>query len=317
MKAVRIHEYGNAEVLRYEDAPEPTVGDDDVVIKVMGTSVNPVDWKIREGHLKGLITYEMPFIPGWDVSGVVHAVGPKASVFKVGDEVYSRPDIGRNGTYAEYVAVRESEVARKPKTISHLEAGSLPLAGITAWEAIVAVGMVAGGQRVLVHAASGGVGSLAVQIAKACGAFVIGTASGVNRELVESLGVDEFIDYQTQNLATATKDIDVVFDTIGGSTQDDSWSVMAKGGILISIVSQPSEEKAKEMGVRSSYLFIGPNVDALNELAALVDSGQLHPVIAAEFALEDVKLAHALSESGRAKGKIVLRVGSQPTQANV
>jgi NADPH:quinone reductase-like Zn-dependent oxidoreductase len=317
MKAVRIHEYGNAEVLRYEDAPEPTVGDDDVVIKVMGTSVNPVDWKIREGHLKGLITYEMPFIPGWDVSGVVHAVGPKASVFKVGDEVYSRPDIGRNGTYAEYVAVRESEVARKPKTISHLEAGSLPLAGITAWEAIVAVGKVAAGQRVLVHAASGGVGSLAVQIAKACGAFVIGTASGVNRELVESLGVDEFIDYQTQNLATATKDIDVVFDTIGGSTQDDSWSVMAKGGILISIVSQPSEEKAKEMGVRSSYLFIGPNVDALNELAALVDSGQLHPVIAAEFALEDVKLAHALSESGRAKGKIVLRVGSQPTQANV
>lgn len=317
MKAVRIHEYGNAEVLRYEDGPEPTVGDDDVVIKVMGTSVNPVDWKIREGHLKGLITYEMPFIPGWDVSGVVHAVGPKASVFKVGDEVYSRPDIGRNGTYAEYVAVRESEVARKPKTISHLEAGSLPLAGITAWEAIVAVGKVAAGQRVLVHAASGGVGSLAVQIAKACGAFVIGTASGVNRELVESLGVDEFIDYQTQNLATATKDIDVVFDTIGGSTQDDSWSVMAKGGILISIVSQPSEEKAKEMGVRSSYLFIGPNVDALNELAALVDSGQLHPVIAAEFALEDVKLAHALSESGRAKGKIVLRVGSQPTQANV
>jgi NADPH:quinone reductase-like Zn-dependent oxidoreductase len=317
MKAVRIHEYGNAEVLRYEVAPEPTVGDDDVVIKVMGTSVNPVDWKIREGHLKGLITYEMPFIPGWDVSGVVHAVGPKASVFKVGDEVYTRPDIGRNGTYAEYVAVRESEVARKPKTISHLEAGSLPLAGITAWEAIVAVGKVAGGQRVLVHAASGGVGSLAVQIAKACGAFVIGTASGVNRELVESLGVDEFIDYQTQNLATATKDIDVVFDTIGGSTQDDSWSVMAKGGILISIVSQPSEEKAKEMGVRSSYLFIGPNVDALNELAALVDSGQLHPVIAAEFALEDVKLAHALSESGRAKGKIVLRVGSQPTQANV
>jgi NADPH:quinone reductase-like Zn-dependent oxidoreductase len=317
MKAVRIHEYGNAEVLRYEVAPEPTVGDDDVVIKVMGTSVNPVDWKIREGHLKGLITYEMPFIPGWDVSGVVHAVGPKASVFKVGDEVYTRPDIGRNGTYAEYVAVRESEVARKPKTISHLEAGSLPLAGITAWEAIVAVGKVAAGQRVLVHAASGGVGSLAVQIAKACGAFVIGTASGVNRELVESLGVDEFIDYQTQNLATATKDIDVVFDTIGGSTQDDSWSVMAKGGILISIVSQPSEEKAKEMGVRSSYLFIGPNVDALNELAALVDSGQLHPVIAAEFALEDVKLAHALSESGRAKGKIVLRVGSQPTQANV
>jgi NADPH:quinone reductase-like Zn-dependent oxidoreductase len=310
VKAVRIHEYGNAEVLRFEDAPEPTVGDDDVVIKVIGTSVNPVDWKIREGHLKDLIPYKMPFIPGWDVSGVVHAVGRNAFVFKVGDEVYSRPDIARDGTYAEYVAVRENEVALKPKTISHLEAGSLPLAGITAWEAMVTVGKVTAGQRVLVHAAAGGVGSLAVQIAKSRGAFVIGTASGVNRTLVESLGVNEFIDYQTQDLASATKDIDVVFDTIGGSTQEESWSVLAAGGILISIVSPPPEEKAQQVGVRSSYLFIGPNVAALNELAVLVDSGQLHPVIAAEFALQDVKLAHALSESGRAKGKIALRVGS-------
>jgi NADPH:quinone reductase-like Zn-dependent oxidoreductase len=310
MKAVRIHEYGNAEVLRYEDAPEPTVGDDDILIKVIGSSVNPVDWKVREGQMKDLIPYNMPFIPGWDVSGTVQGLGSRVSAFKVGDEVYSRPDIARDGTYAEYVAVRENEVALKPKTISHLEAGSLPLAGITAWEAMVTVGKVAAGQRVLVHAASGGVGSLAVQIAKSRGAFVIGTASGSNREMVESLGVDEFIDYQTQDLPTATKSIDVVFDTIGGSTQDESWAVMATGGILISIVSAPSEEKAKEMGVRSSYLFIGPNVAALNELAILVDSGQLRPVIAAEFALEDVKLAHAHSESGRARGKIVLRVGS-------
>lgn len=310
MKAVRIHEYGDADVLRHEDAPEPVCGDDDVVIRVMGTSVNPVDWKIREGHLKEMIPYSFPFIPGWDVSGVVHAVGRNAKAFKIGDEVYSRPDIARDGTYAEYVAVRENEVAHKPKSISHLEAGTLPLAGITAWEAMVTIGGVTEGQRVLVHAASGGVGSLAVQIAKSRNAYVIGTASATNRELVQSLGVDEFVDYEAQDLQAATKEIDVVFDTIGGATQDDSWSVLAPGGILISIVSQPSEEEARKRGVRCSYLFIGPNVDALNGLAALVDSGRVRPVVGAEFALQDVKLAHALSESGRAKGKIALVVGT-------
>lgn len=252
MKAVRIHEYGNAEVLRYEDAPDPVCADDEVVIRVIGTSVNPVDWKIREGHLQGMITYTFPFIPGWDVSGVVHAVDRNVTSFAIGDEVYSRPDITRDGTYAEYVAVRENEVARKPATISHLEAGTLPLAGITAWEAMVTVGAVTEGQRVLVHAASGGVGSLAVQIAKSRNAYVIGTASAANRELVESLGVDEFIDYTSQDLETATKDIDVVFDTIGGTTQDSSWSLLRPGGILISIVSQPSEERAEELGVRRS-----------------------------------------------------------------
>jgi NADPH:quinone reductase-like Zn-dependent oxidoreductase len=310
MKAVRIHEYGNAEVLRYEDAPDPVCGDDEVVIRVIGTSVNPVDWKIREGHLQGMITYTMPFIPGWDVSGVVHAVGRSATSFTIGDEVYSRPDITRDGTYAEFVVVRDNEVAHKPKSISHVEAGTLPLAGITAWEAMVTVGGVTDGQRVLVHAASGGVGSLAVQIAKSRNAYVIGTASEGNRELVESLGVDEFIDYTTQDLQTATKDIDVVFDTIGGTTQDSSWSLLRPEGILISIVSQPSEERAKELGVRSSYLFIGPNVAALNGLAELVDSGKLRAVVGAEFALRDVQRAHALSESGRAKGKIALVVGS-------
>lgn len=308
MKAVRIHEYGAADVLRYEEAPKPAVGAADVLIRVVGTSVNPVDWKIRQGHLKDMIPFHMPFIPGWDVSGVVHAVGEKVAKYKVGDSVFSRPDITRNGTYAEFVSVREVEVARKPATISHIEAGVLPLAGITAWEAMITVAKVAAGQRVLIHAAAGGVGSLAVQLAKSRGAYVIGTASAGNRALVESLGVDEFIDYRTQRLQDAAKNIDVVFDTIGGRTQEESWSVMAPGGILVSIISNPSEDQAKRLGLRSAFMFIKPNAPALEQIAQLVDSGKLRPLIGAEFALEDIKRAHALSESGRAKGKIALYV---------
>lgn len=309
MKAVRIHAYGDADVLRYEDAPEPVTEPDDLLIRVVGTSVNPVDWKVRQGYLKAMIPYPMPFIPGWDVSGVVEAVGARATRFKVGDCVYARPEISRNGTYAQFVAIRESEVALKPRTISHIEAGVLPLAGITAWEAMISVANVAPGQRVLVHAAAGGVGSLAVQFAKVRGAHVIGTASASNRELVESLGADEFIDYRSQVLREATKDIDVVFDTIGGRTQDESWSVMASGGILVSIVSDPAQAKAKPPGLRSAYLFIKPDAAVLEQIAALVDGGKVRPIVGAEFALEDIRAAHALSESGRSRGKIALYAG--------
>jgi len=309
MKAIRIHAYGDASVLRYEDAPQPAVGDNDVLIRVVGTSVNPVDWKIREGHLEAMIPYPMPFIPGWDVSGVVEAVGKKATKFKLGESVFSRPDIARNGTYAEFVSILESEVARKPATISHIEAGVLPLAGLAAWESLVTVAKVGPGQRVLVHAAAGGVGSIAVQLAKARGAYVVGTASAANRALVESLGVDEFIDYRTQRLGNATKGIDVVFDTVGGAAQQESWAVMAAGGIQVSIVSEPSAELAAKRGVRGAFVFIKPDALALEEMATLVDGGRLRPIIGAEFALEDIKRAHALSESGHSIGKIAVYVG--------
>jgi NADPH:quinone reductase-like Zn-dependent oxidoreductase len=309
VKAVQIHEYGTAAGLRYADVADPIVNDDDILIRVIGSSVNPVDWKIRAGHMKDLIPFQMPFIPGWDVSGVVESIGNSVSSFSIGDSVYARPDITRAGTYAELISVRESEVARKPRTISHIEAGVLPLAGITAWEAIVTVGQVSEGQRVLIHAASGGVGSLAVQIAKARGAYVIGTASGKNRELVESLGVDEFVDYTAQPFQDTAKDMDLVFDTIGGSTQDDSWSTIKPNGMLVSITSTPSDDIARQHGVRSAFVFIGPNAAALNELTALIERGSLRPIVGAEFALPDIRRAHELSETGRATGKIALYIG--------
>jgi len=309
MKAVRIHAYGDANVLRYEDAPMPDIGPDDVLVRVVAASVNPVDWKFREGYLKQMLPPQFPITLGWDVSGVVDAVGKNVSRFKVGDAVFSRPDIKRNGTYAEYAAIREDELARKPQTISHVEAATLPLAGIAAWEAIITTAKVAAGQRVLVHAASGGVGSIAVQLAKSRGAYVIATTSEKNRALVKSLGADEVIDYRTRKFNTAVGDVDAVLDTIGGPVQEASWSVLKPGGILVSIISTPSEEKAKALGVRSAFLFIGPSAAILMQLAELVESGKLRPLVGAEFALKDIAKAHALSQSGHAVGKIALYVG--------
>lgn len=309
MKALRIHAYGNADVLRYEDAPMPDIAPDDVLVRVVAASVNPVDWKIREGYLQQMIPYQFPLTLGWDVSGVVEIAGDRVTRFKPGDAVFSRPDITRNGTYAEYVAIRESELAHKPQTISHVEAATLPLAGIAAWESIVTTAQVKAGQRVLIHAASGGVGSIAVQIAKARGAWVIATTSEKNRALVQSIGADEVIDYRTQKFQEVVCDVDAVLDTIGGQVQEASWQVLKPGGILVSIISTPPEEKAKALGVRSAFLFIQSNAAILAQLAEMVESGKLRPLVGAEFALQDIAKAQALSQSGHAVGKIALYVG--------
>lgn len=309
MKAVRIHQYGGREVLSIDEIPVPEIGPDEVLVRVVAASINPVDWKVRAGYLAQMIPHQMPLTLGWDVSGVVAASGSQVAQWQVGDAVYARPDLARNGTYAEFVAIRANECARKPRTISHVEAASLPLAGITAWEAMIDTAGVQAGQRVLVHAGSGGVGSLAIQLVKAAGATVIATASGRNRALVESLGVDQFVDYTTTKVADAVEPVDAVFDTIGGEVQEASWSLLKPGGIQVSIISPPDEAKAAAMGVRAGFVFIGPNAPVLDKLSGMVDGGRLRPIVGAEFALEDIAAAHALSESGRAVGKIVLYVG--------
>lgn len=309
MKAARIHAYGDPSEIRIEDAPLPTLNDDDVLIRTVATSVNPVDWKIRKGYLKSYIPYEMPLIMGWDVSGIVEKTGAAVTKFKPGDAVYSRPDIRRNGAYAEFIAVRESEIAFKPATISHIEAASLPLVSITAWESLFTTANLTSGQRVLIHAGAGGVGSIAVQLAKARGAHVTATASAAKLALVKSLGADEVIDYRSQDFASVAKDMDVVFDTLGGEVQEKSWSVLKPGGMLVSITDRPSEERAKAEGKRAGYVFIDPNAAILTELARMVDAGQVRPVIGAEFGLNDTAKAQELSETGRATGKIVIYVG--------
>lgn len=309
MKAVRIHQYGGREVLSHDEIPVPEIGPDEVLVRVVAASINPVDWKVRAGYLAQMIPHQMPLTLGWDMSGVVAAIGSQVTQWQVGDAVYSRPDLARNGTYAEFVAIRAHECARKPRTISHVEAASLPLAGITAWEAMMDTAQVQAGQRVLVHAGSGGVGSLAIQLLKAAGATVIATASSRNQALVESLGVDQFVDYTTTKVVDAVEPVDAVFDTIGGEVQEASWALLKPGGIQVSIISPPDEARAASMGVRAGFVFIGPNAPVLERLAAMVDAGRLRPVVGAEFALEEIEAAHALSESGRAVGKIVLYVG--------
>ena len=310
MKAVRIHGFGDASVLTLEEIPVPDVGEEDVLIRVVAAGVNPVDWKIREGHLKDVVAHRLPLTLGWDASGVVESVGRSVRRLRSGDVVYTRPDIVRDGAYAEYIAVRESEVALRPTTISHVEAASLPLAGITAWEAIVNVGQVSAGQRVLIHAAAGGVGSLAVQLAKWRGAEVIATTSARNADFVTFLGADTVVDYQKENVAKSLRGIDVVFDTVGGQVQQDSWATLKPGGLLVSIVDLPPEAEARARGVRSAFVFIQPSRTILDQLAGLVDVGQVRPLIGAEFALRDAAAAQRLSQSGRARGKIVMYVGA-------
>jgi NADPH:quinone reductase-like Zn-dependent oxidoreductase len=309
MKAARIHAYGASSEIRIEDAPIPALQPDEVLIRVVATSVNPVDWKIRKGFLKTFIPYEMPLIMGWDVSGIVEKTGTAVTRFKPGDAVYSRPDIKRNGAYAEYIAVREAEVAVKPATVSHVEAASLPLVSITAWEALFTTAGLSKGQRVLIHAGAGGVGSIAVQLARAKGAHVTATASAGKAALVHSLGADEVIDYHAQDFSTVARDMDVVFDTIGGEVQDKSWGVLKTGGMLVSITAQPSEDRAKAEGKRAGHVFIGPNAAILKDLGEMVDLGQVRPLIAAEFGLNDTAKAQDFSETGRATGKVVIYVG--------
>jgi len=308
MKAIRIHQYGSNDNLRYEDVPLPEISTDDVLVKVYYAGVNPVDWKIREGYLQALIPYDLPFTLGWDVSGVVEAVGENVSNFKVGDEVYSRPDIARNGTYAEYVAIKNTELAFKPNTIDHAHAAGLPLAGLTAYQALFDIAKLEAGQSILIHAASGGVGSLAVQMAKIVGAHVIGTASAKNRDFLLEIGVDEFIDYQSENFETVISNVDVVFDTVGGDTQAKSLGIIKKGGMLVSIVEQPSAEKAAELNINAEFLFIDPNAEQLTQIAKWVDNGQLVNHIDKIFPLQEAAQALELSQAGRVRGKVIIKV---------
>jgi NADPH:quinone reductase-like Zn-dependent oxidoreductase len=309
MKAVRFHSYGAPDVLVYEDVPKPEPAAGEVLVKVHAASVNPIDWKIRAGHMKGFRDYPLPFILGWDVSGVIESVGSGVTGFKPGDEVYGRPDAARNGAYAEYIAVKESEIGHKPRSLDHVHSAAIPLAGLTAWQALFDAAGLTAGQRVLIQAAAGGVGHLAIQFAKIKDLYVAGTASGRNQEYLKQLACDLPIDYETTRFEDVVHDFDAVVESMGGEVRTRSWKVLKKGGILVALIGPPpSEEDAKAHGVRASIIWGQMNSDQLTEIARLVDSGRVKPEIAAVFPLRDAAKAHQMSETEHVRGKIVLQV---------
>jgi NADPH:quinone reductase-like Zn-dependent oxidoreductase len=308
MKAVRIHSYGNADVLVYEDAPRPTAGDGEVLIRVHATSVNPFDCAVRAGYMSSYLTYALPVILGVDVSGVVEEVGAGVTTFKRGDSVYARGGVTRDGAYAQYAVVPASDVAAKPPTLDHIHAAAIPHAALTAWQALFGIANLAKGQTVLIHGAAGGVGHFAVQLAKWRGARVIGTASR-NFDFLRGLGVDEAINYSTTPFENAVSNVDVVLDTVGRDTQQRSWQVLRPGGILVSTIQAPSEETANAHGVRGAMVSSSPPIaEVLTEVAALVDTGKIKPEVSAVLPLHEIRKAHQMAEAGHTRGKIVLQV---------
>jgi NADPH:quinone reductase-like Zn-dependent oxidoreductase len=308
MKAVSIYSYGGPSVLVYEDAPRPHPGPGEVLVRIHAAGINPIDWKVREGQLKAMLHYTFPLILGWDFSGVVESLGAGLTRLKLGDEVFSHSDVARDGAYAEFIVVRESEAVLKPKSIDHIHAAGLPLAGLTSWQTLFVAGGLAAGQRVLIHAAAGGVGHVAVQLAKGKGAHVIGTAAERNHAFLRELGVDQVVDYDTERFEEVVQPVDVVLDTLGGDVQARSWKVLKPGGILVSIAQPPSAEIAQAAGVRQAFVFTQPDGSQLAEIARLVEAEKLKVIVETILALSDATRAQELSQRGHTRGKIVLRV---------
>lgn len=312
MKAIVIEEYGSADQLVEREVPTPEIKDNQVLVELHATSINPVDWKVREGYLKDNLPFQFPVILGWDAAGIIKEVGESVTGFSVGDSVFARPATNAFGTYAEYTAIDSNLLAHMPENVSFAEAASIPLVGETAWTALVEIAKIKEGDKVLIHAGAGGVGSLAIQIAKSFGATVAATASSDNEDYLKDLGIDVFIDYKKQDFESELDDYDIVFDTMGGEIQEKSFNVLKKGGIIVSITNPPSEELAKTKEVRTGYFFLEPDGKRLAKLGELMKNNQLKATIGSQFPFTEngMREAHRLSETHHAKGKIVINIKS-------
>ncbi|AIQ60788.1 NADP-dependent oxidoreductase [Paenibacillus borealis] len=331
MKAMVIEKYGQTPLL-LADRPMPEVGEHEVLAEIHAASINPIDFKIRDGKLRMLLKYEMPLILGNDFSGVIIQVGDKVKKFKVGDEIYGRPRKSRIGTFAEYIAVHEEDIALKPGNLSFEEAASIPLVGLTSYQALHDILQLSAGQKVLIQAGAGGVGTFAIQLAKAMGIYVATTASEAGAELVKSLGADQIIDYKTEQFDQVLHNYDGVYDTIGGETLERAFSIVKPGGHVVSVSGLPNARFGKEYGlgflkvnllrlvtrritrlerktkVKYSFLFMKPSGRQLEIIAEYIESGAIKPVIDRVFPFAEAQQAMEYSESGRAKGKIILKI---------
>lgn len=304
MKAIRIHEFGGPEVLKYEDIPEPEPGPDEIRIKIFAAGVNPIDWKIRRGYIGSL---PLPSTMGLDVAGTVDMVGQDETSFQPGDEVFAKVAIGKGG-YAEYTVAGLAEMALKPKSIGFVESAAIPTAGLAAWQSIFDLAGLEKEQSILIHGAAGGVGTFAVQFAKWKGAYVIGTASAKNAEFLKSIGADEVIDYKSQRFEDLVGNLDVVLDTVGGDTFDRSWEVLKPGGFLVTTVANIPEGEPEKRGVRAKRVATQSDGKELAQIAAITDELKIKPVVTTVLPLEDARKAHEMSETLHTRGKIVLRI---------
>jgi NADPH:quinone reductase-like Zn-dependent oxidoreductase len=305
MKAVTISKYGDQSVLTYGDIERPKPRPDEILVHNRAVAVNPVDWKIRNG-LGEMFGLHLPIVLGCEIAGTIEEIGSAVQDFRSGEPVYGYVSLQRNGGYAEYTIAKPEEIAPKPESLDFDNAASVPVGALTSWQAIFDTANLRIDQKILITGASGGVGSMAVQLAKAKGAFVIATASGKNEEFVRSLGADEFVDYTRVKFQERVREVDVVFDTVGGETLDRSFETLRRGGYLVSIAMPPSNEKAENYGVHASMIGVQPSSKQLREISQLIVEGKLKTHVATVLPLSEVRKAHQLSESGRTRGKIIL-----------
>ncbi|GAA0340229.1 NADP-dependent oxidoreductase [Oceanobacillus oncorhynchi subsp. oncorhynchi] len=331
MKAMLIHKYGQKN-MQLENVPIPEISDDDVLVEIHAASINPVDFKIRDGKLKPLINYKMPLILGNDFSGTVIKTGKNVTKFKAGDSVYGRPRKSRIGTFAEYIAIHEDDIAFKPENVTFEEAAAVPLVGLTTYQAFHDILNLQPKDKILIQAGSGGIGTFAIQLAKEMGAYVATTASNAGKDLVENLGADKVINYREENFEEVLADYDYVYDTLGGDALVNSFKILKAGGKIVSISDRPNGRFGKENNypfwktiafrlvsrkltklekqyqVQYNFLFMKPSGEQLNKIKELIEAEKIKPFIDRVIPFEDAQKAMEYSESGRAKGKIVIKI---------
>ncbi|WP_163139642.1 NADP-dependent oxidoreductase [Bacillus sp. 22-7] len=331
MRAMVIDRYGKVP-MRLAEIPAPEIGEYEVLAEIHAASINPVDFKIRDGKVKLLVKYKMPLILGNDFSGVIAKVGAKVTRFKAGDEIYARPRKSKIGTFADYIAIHEDDIALKPKNLSFEEAASIPLVGLTSYQALTDILQLQKGQKILIQAGAGGVGTFAIQLAKLMGATVATTASAAGADLVKTLGADEIINYKTEKFEVILKNYDAVFDTLGGEILEKSFEVIKSGGKIVSVSGLPNARFGKEYGsgffktlllsaashkltalekkhnAEYTFLFMKPSGEQLRIIANLIENGKIKPIIDRVFPFEDAQKAMEYAESGRSKGKIIVKI---------
>src|SRR5207248_10425501 len=312
MKAVAVHEYGGPEVLKYEDVPRPEPKDNEILVRMIAAGVNPVDGMIRSGMFAKHEKAAFPMVPGADIAGIVEKAGSKVTRFKPGDPVYAYLSLKNGGGYAEYTIATETELSPKPKSLTFVEAAGVPLAALTAWQALIDAAKLSAGQTVLIHGGSGGGGSFGIQTAKARGAKVFATASTPNQDLLKQLGADVAIDYTKQKFEDIGKDVDVVMDSIGKDTLARSYGVVKKGGFIVSLVARPDPAELEKHGIRGAPMSVDPNSAELAEIGKLIDEKKIKVVVSQILPLADAAKAQEQAATGHTRGKIVLKVAEEP-----